>query len=274
MSLAIEIVVDFMALKAADIYTLLRGSHAARLGGTAQCQLCGESVLLADVEELLRRYEPLHFDLEATDARVSYGHVRNNGLSLVHIERCVCDCTDADAWMAPWCQLQSFRHARVYDEDYDRWQNAEDPLEYTSAGRPYGHLPLRSNGLRPPLNRVVIDTSCNPGRRRLRAGYVEALGAVMWLGPKFWGLTGADRGQVLGAKRLQCREVPNGVLRVQAAQLPFTLESNESGTLQEQMRSLLFPSGGGGRSTEHVSDAKSPPQPLEQKSGWVPNDDV
>ncbi|PHX37307.1 hypothetical protein AO263_19005 [Pseudomonas sp. NZIPFR-PS5] len=77
--------------------------------------------------------------------------------------------------------------------EYDFWQNATDPLEYECVGRPLSGLPMKSNGLPPPLDQMEIDTSGNPGRNVLRQGYIEAIGSTMWLGNLFWERAGVDR---------------------------------------------------------------------------------
>src|SRR5690606_3246620 len=78
----------------------------------------------------------------------------------------------------------------IYDVEYDYWQNAKDPLQYEAVGRDYSHLPMRSNGLPPPVERMEIDTSENPGRWIFREGYIEAVGSVMWLVEPFWDYVG------------------------------------------------------------------------------------
>lgn len=99
---------------------------------------------------------------------------------------------------------------------------------------------MRSNGLPPPLEQLVVDTSGNPGRRVLREGFVEAVGAVMWLGPSFWPATAAKKEALCAQEWLRCDELQGGVLRITAAGQPFT--SADTGAVQEGLRVLLFPS--------------------------------
>jgi hypothetical protein len=98
-----------------------------------------------------------------------------------------------DDWVPGFAGDADFVMACVVDVDYDHWQNANDPLEYEVVGKSYAHLPLRSNGMPYPLDGMEIDTSRNPGRWCFGMGYIEAVGARMWLAPSFWELTGADR---------------------------------------------------------------------------------
>ena len=135
---------------------------------------------------------------------------------------------------------ESFVSAWVADVDYQFWQNAEDLLHYKARGRPWEHLPTRSNGLPPPLEQAIVDISRNPGRWALRAGFIEAVGAVMWFGERFWQVSGASKQQVLSEPWLQCAEIAPGLLRVQAAAQCFSTDQGEAGDLQRKLRTLLF----------------------------------
>lgn len=95
--------------------------------------------------------------------------------------------------IGPILGVEGFIQAWVSDVEYDFWQNATDPLEYECVGRPLSGLPMKSNGLPPPLDQMEIDTSGNPGRNVLRQGYIEAIGSTMWLGNLFWERVGVDR---------------------------------------------------------------------------------
>ena len=74
----------------------------------------------------------------------------------------------------------SGHQAFLHDRDYEFWQNAADPLQYRAKGRPVPTDRLVDNGLPPPVNQMVVDTSHNPGRRTLRRGYVEQVSDPMW----------------------------------------------------------------------------------------------
>ena len=92
---------------------------------------------------------------------------------------------DWDTWLAPFIKKQGFVQAWLVSREFDYWQNAKQPMQYELAGRDYSGLPLKSNGLPPPLSDIWIDISNNPGRRVLKEGYVEAVGEKMWLSPIF-----------------------------------------------------------------------------------------
>jgi hypothetical protein len=131
--------------------------------------------------------------------------------------------------------------AWIMDSEYDHWQNAQDPLEYTAAGKSHANLPMKSNGLPYPLEHKVIDASGNPGRWTFRDGYIEAVGAVMWLGQPFWQLTGATRPEVEKAEWIKISNVAPSVTRLQAADRCFTMAEGPAGELQRRLRTLLFP---------------------------------
>lgn len=101
--------------------------------------------------------------------------------------------TSLEEEVGPIPSVEGFIQAWVSEVEYDFWQNATDPLEYECVGRPLSGLPMKSNGLPPPLDEMEIDTSGNPGRNVLRQGYIEAIGSTMWLGNPFWERAGVDR---------------------------------------------------------------------------------
>jgi hypothetical protein len=146
-----------------------------------------------------------------------------------------------DEWVGELAGNPDFVMAWIVDVEYDRWQNAKDPLLFKAAGRPYEHLPMTSNGLPPPLQKEVIDTSRNPGRWSFDRGWIEAVGAVMWLGEPFWPLTRANRRAVESADGLRVSHPIASVTRIQSADRSFTSAGAESGRLQDRVRALLFP---------------------------------
>jgi hypothetical protein len=134
---------------------------------------------------------------------------------------------------------EGFVQACLVNSDYSFWQNAADPLQYQVAGRSMAGLPMISNGLPAPLQKLVVDTSGNPGRRSLKGGYVEMVGHVMWFGSRFWALRGASRrDSLLACPDFRTSEMRHGVLRVVAAERPFADESSKP--TQDRLRRLLF----------------------------------
>ena len=144
-----------------------------------------------------------------------------------------------DEWVAPFAQNPGFVQAWAADIEYDFWQNARDPLQYRAVERDYSNLPMKSNGLPAPLQRMEIDISNNPGRWLLQNGYVEAIGAIIWLGGDFWRRVGWwRREQVKQADFLFVEEMENDVIRVEASQQLF--DDTTPAELQNKLRALLF----------------------------------
>lgn len=184
----------------------------------------------------------------------TWGHVETDALSFEYgvvasYEHCFIAIREKVAlaagnwaeWMNPFKGLASLVQGWVIDVEYDHWQNAKDPAEYENAGREWSHLPVRSNGLPPPVERMEIDISRNPGRWMLRPGYVEAIGSPMWLGGLFWDRVGRDRrARVMSASWLRVREEANSVVVIQATATDNCFASEDTASLQVGLRELLY----------------------------------
>lgn len=241
MPLDLEITLEYVGIPADVAWSLLQKSHPSLLDNAKQVDFYGDIHLASDIPGAIKQKGKPHFVVKFSEGELDYIPVGGSELQLAIVEACVAGMDDAWSWIEPFAHSEAFRGGRLYDHEYDYWQNAHDLLQYKSVGRSYAGLPMKSNGLPYPLEQQIIDTSRNPGRRILRQGYVEAVGAVMWLGEQFWPLTGANKQEVLAADWLKCEERPRGVLRVQAADTPFTTAEGASGDLQDRLRSLLFP---------------------------------
>jgi hypothetical protein len=181
-----------------------------------------------------------HFDIEVSGYRLAWGGVRVHNLSFL-----------TAGGMGSGAQanlLSRLSHemplitARQYDGEYEHWQNAEDPLEYTAVRRSMEGLPMRTNGLPPPLDQMIVDTSRNAGRRIFRDGYVEAIGHRMWLGPEFFRrIPGASQEAVLSTPWLKVTQQPNSIVELVAHDEPFADDSTAE--LQNCLRELLFRCG-------------------------------
>ena len=247
MPLGIHIVTQFLAIEPVRVWELLQQEHPLMLTGTHTC-LCGDDECsLDEVAATIHKRGKPHFSVSLKDnllCEFRYAHVRNFDHSLLSFGNCLADTREADSWIIPFTTEIGFRQAWVFDINYNHWQNAEDPLEYTAVGRSCAGLPMRSNNLPAPLEQRIIDISQNPGRRVLRQAYVEAVGAIMWLGPGFWRLTGASKDDAHRQAWLQCEELSQGVLRLQVAASPFATADGKDGELQDRLRMLLFPKSG------------------------------
>lgn len=134
---------------------------------------------------------------------------------------------------------KGFVQACLSDVEYSFWQNAVDPLQYQAAGKSVAGLSMTSNGLPKPLQKQIVDTSANPGRRILRSGYIEMIGHVMWFGPRFWALVGPSRRQdLLACADVRTSEMRHDVLRTITSGSPFVDERSKE--MQNFLRKLLF----------------------------------
>lgn len=146
---------------------------------------------------------------------------------------------DWSFWVLKTLPITGFVLAWATDREFDFWQNAHDPLQYTANGRDYTHLPMIHNGSPPPLDRLIIDTTCNPGRRVLRDGYVEGIGHTMWLTPLFWQRTGRERNEAaLSEAGWRVTTIGDGVLRLDVPKIVFTEQGDRA--TQERLRFALY----------------------------------
>ena len=172
----------------------------------------------------------------------------------LHLDNAVVDFADAWRWCEPFAMKRCFRQAYVHDGHYEDMQNTDWPGVLEKYGIPHAHLPRKKN----MIGQDVLDISHNPGRFKIREGYQEAVGAMMWLGRPFWKLTGASKKQVLAQSWLKCREVSSGVLQVQAWPKPFTSAEGEEGEIQNRLRDLLFPKHFAHEKAQAKKDAAGP----------------
>jgi hypothetical protein len=239
--LCLEIVLEPMTLTAIAVWERLYSSHREFLDGATEVHVDGRACPAHDVAKWIERGGRPHFNVRwGGEQSLDYSHVANSELSFVSVEGCVSADRDAESWLSHFLD-ESFRQARLFDGEYEFWQNVADPLEYRARGRSWEGLPMRPNGLPPPLGQMVIDTSHNPGRRVLRRGFVEAVGSPMWLGEAFWSLAGIQRDTVCSQPWLRCETLRAGVVRLRPAEAPFTTAGGEAGELQDRLRRLLFP---------------------------------
>ncbi len=204
-------------------------------------RLFGEPRTLTEALTQLKRAKRQTFNIVGQAHEFDLACVRNFHLDTLCIKSAGENKIPWNIWASRFIGNPNFVMAWIADRDYEHWQNAEDLLEYTAVGKPHGHLPKKSNGLPPPLEQTIIDISGNPGRRLLRKGYYEAIGAVMWLGEPFWPVTGANKEGIISAPWLQVVHALPRVVRLDAAAQCFMTDEGPSAELQRKLRTLLFP---------------------------------
>lgn len=204
-------------------------------------ELDGNPMSLAQALARLEATHAKHFNLVGQGLELDLSSLARWNLDFFGIRSGSKPRVSWDEWAASFARSPDFVMAWVADCGYEYWQNADKPMAYRTLGKSYVGLPMISNGLPYPLEEEIIDTSSNPGRRILRNGYIEVIGAAMWLGDSFWRLSGADRKQVMNAKWLQVSNADPSITRLEAAERCFTTAEDGSAALQTKLRSLLFP---------------------------------
>jgi hypothetical protein len=224
------------ALGSVDVASVLRGLRCVLFASSERDQNLNAAL------EGVERNADSTFNLISHGYELDFGKLARERFQFLLIRRPVGqNAMSWNDWMQPFLEFTGFMMAWLADTDYQYWQNAYDPLQYRAVEKPFEHLPQKSNGLPYPLEQSIIDISANPGRRLVRKGYYEAVGAVMWLGERFWTLTGADRVVVENAGWLRVSSPNRSVVRVEAATDLFTEDAGPSRDCQEELRVLLFP---------------------------------
>jgi hypothetical protein len=178
--------------------------------------------------------------LETADISLQYGVAGNYDHCFISIREKVPNVAgDWEAWAIPFVLLDGFVEGWVADVEYNYWQNAKDPIEYEAADRDFSHLPMKSNGLPVPLEQMEIDISHNPGRWMLRSGYVEAVGAIMWVSELFWDRVGRDRKSRMSPTEWPfVRELVKGITEIRILEHCFI--SEKSADIQNRLRAYLY----------------------------------
>ena len=234
------LVYEIEALDAADVIARI-GATLARIGvASEEFLLYGKPMRLEQARTRILRTRRPSFLLTGAGFEFHLSRITNYLMDTLEIR-------GDDGPTIPWLEFVStFLTPKLVmgwlaDTEYDFWQNAEDPLHYKSHGKRSDHLPKKSNGLPPPLAQVVIDVSGNPGKRVLRAGYWQAVGATMWLGEQFFLLAGANRRAINETTWLRKTEIGAGVLQIEASDECFRLAEGTQAETQWALRRLLYP---------------------------------
>lgn len=196
-----------------------------------------------DIESILRSCDVSHFSISDDRFEFDFCPIARHRFDQLIVTANHGDLGNADLWVETLAAVNMLIQAFLVNRVYDYWQNATDPLEYETRQRQYDHLPMKSNGLPPPLDQMVIDVSGNPGRWSLRNGYLEAVSNPIWLGDRFWALAGVDRASVLRSDVwLHVRQLDDGLVCLHSHDGQFESDDDVQGPLQNRIRSLLYSS--------------------------------
>jgi len=167
--------------------------------------------------------------------------VNSHRLDQLIVEARHSDIGNPDLWVETLAASEILIQAFLFDREYDYWQNAKNPLQYSSHNRPFDHLRLISNGLPPPLEQTIVDTSRNPGRRILRDGYLEAVSSPLWIGNQFWSLVDSHRDDVVKADVwTNVDDLENDVVCFHSHPEPFHDDDAAQKEIQVKIRSALY----------------------------------
>ena len=233
----LEIVVPLGALSAGQAAELCLNLIGQQQGApVTQINLYHSPLKASSLGRRLKMRESFHIDGSGFDAHLA--SVQNHQLAFLTINGI--EFQMERVWVEAVAAIAPLVSARIYDNEYEYWQNAEDPLVYQAGGRSMDGLPTKSNELPPPLDQIVIDISHNPGRRILRDGYVEAVGHRMWVGLEFFRrVPGVQRDALFNEFWLHVIELENGVLELMSWEAPFV--DDATAEIQNRLRALLFP---------------------------------
>lgn len=229
----------YASSEAAYIWELLSNTHPELHNEKVTEDILSAELKYSDVANALKSKKTSDFRVVLESGLLEYSGNPSFMFSRLDVRNIVVNEEDAEKWISPFIKEKLLVQARIYDAEYDFWQNAHDLLQYEASNHSYEKLPMISNGLPFPLEQQIIDISNNPGRWELKQGYIESVGSTMWLGEQFWNKTGTGRTSVLSADWLKTEEI-DGVIKVKIADIPFDTADGRSGELQNKLRLLLY----------------------------------
>lgn len=137
---------------------------------------------------------------------------------------------DAHRWVQALVSCGEFVSARLYDWDYEKWQNERDVSAFLRTGREVRGLKLVDD----PLAGKRVDISRNPGRSVGGAGFRNALGHQMWFSPLFFSAVGRTPEEVTTLAQEACQE--GKYLHVSFSRAPYGTHNPPP----EELRRKLF----------------------------------
>lgn len=214
-------------------------STLEKSGGFDSLILYGKSVKASKIPIELRKRKTQAFNIESEKFAFHMATVTNYQHIVLQIEA---KAGYHESWWFDWVneliRMDGFVQAWLIDSEFDYWQNAADPLEYEAKGKAYDGLPMISNGLPPPLEQFEIDTSKNLGLRKLSDGYVEAIGAHMWLSTTFLNLVGKSIEEIKDAAQVSVDNTLPGIFHIYSSVEIF--QDSTTQLEQKKLREALY----------------------------------
>lgn len=233
----LELIYDLGSVKPIEIWEIMFTRLRQEKFNDEEVNLSGRELSLNKVSKAIIKSNMRHFGVHTRQAYFDFSPLTNSKHILVDIDEKINHFIPWDEWISDFLKLDGFIQAWVSDLEYHYWQNAADPIEYTTRGRSYEDLPMKSNGLPYPMEQMVIDTSANVARREIKVGYVEAIGCPMWLGDLFWQYSVNNKDVIISELGDKVKEL-DGVICIEMVN--GTFEDSSTANEQRQLRSLLY----------------------------------
>lgn len=199
----------------------------------------GKKILLADFSSYLIKNNCRSFCIELANGSVEFSYVADKGFYRLDIKKLANSIDVAQSLIGALIDKSGFVQARIYDAEYDRWQNAESLTLFEVECVEHAHLPKKSNGLPFPLTQEIVDISKNPGRWIFRSSYIEAVGAFMWVSKSLLKVVGVDEKTLMDVDCFAVEDL-GGVLKIAAYDQCFTLAVGAQAERQALLRKVLF----------------------------------
>ena len=222
-----------------DVWTRLEQQLNDFKGSEVNDGFTGEKMLLAKVSHYLKQNKSKSFFVELAGGSVEFSLVADKELCRLDIKNLANSLEMAHSLIAALTDEPAFVQARVYDAEYDRWQNAENITLFEVANVEHSHLPKKSNGLPFPLTQEVVDISNNPGRWVLRKGYIEAVGSPMWVSKSLLNSVGVDEKKLMNVDCFSVEDL-GSFLKIVACEQCFTADVGIQAERQVMLRKILF----------------------------------
>lgn len=235
---SLKLVFSYGSTKAISVLETVRSIMKANGLPTRGFTSSGERL---DLTKLGSHLDQRYFDLQGHGLDLMGGSLPGPSLDFILISSDTQLGISWDSWVEAFTPTPSFTMGYLFDQEYDHWQNADDPQEFLCAGRSILGLPMKKNGIPPPLEKMIVDTSGNVGRWLFHEGYIEAVAATMWLSDRFWPLSQGNRDDVVSTEWLQVVAISPKLIKVTVAPKAFTSAEGVQGRQQRDLRRLLFP---------------------------------
>lgn len=210
---------------------------------TENLRLWGKSVKLDELESQLEAIESNDSDyfIDLSDNRMSFQYTRplNTNFIIISIQSDLY--IDWDELISVFSRrFDDFITALCDDIDYKNIQN--ETILGNFDFYPKEYYPSKDKIYENPANpgEFMVNIIKNPGRDVIHYSFLEAVSSQIWLGKSYWTLLKTDRTHIINNESFEVRDMPNGIVKIQVQNRPFTSSTGVEGTAQDQLRQMLF----------------------------------